>query len=300
MKELLFIYIIQYFLLMVRSENCITEVILYAQTSDVDSAGADNGKCYLKYHFQPSPGTITYHLYDRPGNDMDRNKGTYWPFDRPASCVTIDDFKSMTLESSGSDTWTVHSLMTYVVLDDNRDNLFLQTHDFSINAPVGGNFIPPDDKITLHDNTVIRDNAAIANKCVTRVAITVLTGDESGASSDYLNAFHFKLYGEWSSKVMFYDHAHADDMSKYRGDMWTYNIEDIYPDESCVKFGSIEGFQLEAQSIDSWEVEHVFVTAEVPGGWALLVGELNVHAWLDTNEHNKGHVSYAEVKMRNT
>ena len=55
----------------------------------------------------------------------------------------------------------------------------------------------------------------------------------------HMHAFRFKVSGEFSNKHKFYDHPSANDMYKYRGDMWKYIIENIYPDTSCIQFGSM-------------------------------------------------------------
>ena len=297
-KAVLILLVLQLTLLdVISGSGCISRVWLYAQSSNEDSAGSDNDKTNLEYKFVPAPETITYHLYNNAGNDMDRNKGTVWDWDEPAPCVTVNDFKSMTLSSSGNDAWKIHTLVTYVTLDSDPTNKFyIMTHDFSIMGAVGGNLIPPDDVIKLHNDYVLHDTAAIANECVQRVTISISTGDDSSAAGKN-HGFQFENTNGWGSVIGFYDHGHANDMYRSQSDMWIYEISEFFPEESCVTFGSITGAKLVAQSIYGWQIKHAFINAEISGGWALLAAELYINKWLDTN--GSGHVSSIPVIMRN-
>ena len=73
-------------------------------------------------------------LYDRPGDDMHKNKGDLWKinfsdFGFTSDCITIGDISGASIVAKGNDGWNIESIVTLVKGTDGGVKLLTQDLD---------------------------------------------------------------------------------------------------------------------------------------------------------------------------
>ncbi|MCG8623624.1 MAG: hypothetical protein MJE68_16730 [Proteobacteria bacterium] len=92
-----------------------------AFTSGVDDAGSDTSHII---EVQTIGQVRNLVLYDRPGDDMQKNKGDLWKinfsdFSFTDGCITIGEISGASIvENNGNDGWNIDSIVTLVKDDD--------------------------------------------------------------------------------------------------------------------------------------------------------------------------------------
>ena len=87
-----------------------------AFTSGKSDAGSDSSH---QIHLDVNGRTRHLSLYDRPGDDMEKNKGDLWEFemeefDFPGNCITISSIKGVAIDEGGNDAWNIDTIVTTV------------------------------------------------------------------------------------------------------------------------------------------------------------------------------------------
>ena len=82
-----------------------------AFTSGLASAGSDST---YQIRFQYYGGsTRTFRFYDRPGDDLQSNKGDLWHFGL-SGCITLSTISQVSIIADGTDGWNIGSVVTLV------------------------------------------------------------------------------------------------------------------------------------------------------------------------------------------
>ena len=84
-------------------------------------------------------------LYDRPGDDMQKNKGDLWKinfsdFDFTDGCITIGKISGASIIKNGDDGWNIDSVVTLV--KDDRGGVEVLTQDLDKFRWVDGDGLP--------------------------------------------------------------------------------------------------------------------------------------------------------------
>lgn len=113
-----------------QQSKCGSELYVMAFTSGVKGAGS-NDSPHLTLAVGTETRTVT--LYDRPGDDMDKDKGDLWEFSISKlllkdTCVEKADFKKITLENGGSNGWNIESIITFLRSGNSYDMLTADMH----------------------------------------------------------------------------------------------------------------------------------------------------------------------------
>jgi hypothetical protein len=98
-----------------------------AFTSGLPSAGSDSTyQIQLRYS-----GTVrTFPFYDRPGDDLQSNKGDLWRFSL-SGCITLSAISGASIVADGTDGWNIGSVVTLV--RDTLGRIQVLTRDFGAN-----------------------------------------------------------------------------------------------------------------------------------------------------------------------
>lgn len=110
-----------------------------AFTSGRDHAGSDDGH---SVQIQLKNSDIQHvRLYDRPGDDMQKNKGDLWKIDFSKfgfsdSCIKKSKIKSVAITESSNDGWNIESIATFI--EDTAEGLQILTQDFNVYRWIDG------------------------------------------------------------------------------------------------------------------------------------------------------------------
>jgi hypothetical protein len=113
-----------------------------AFTSGVDNAGSDTSHII---EVQAMGQVRNLVLYDRPGDDMQKNKGDLWKIDFSDfhftdGCITIDKISGASIVENGNDGWNIDSIATLV--KDNRGGVEVLTQDLDVFRWIDGDDLP--------------------------------------------------------------------------------------------------------------------------------------------------------------
>ena len=113
-----------------------------AFTSGVDDAGSDTSHII---EVQTIGQVRNLVLYDRPGDDMQKNKGDLWKIDFSDfhftdGCITIGEISGVSIVENGNDGWNIDSIVTMV--KDNRGGVEALTQDLDVFRWIDGNDLP--------------------------------------------------------------------------------------------------------------------------------------------------------------
>jgi hypothetical protein len=113
-----------------------------AFTSGVDNAGSDTSHII---EVQTIGQVRNLVLYDRPGNDMQENKGDLWKIDFSDfhftdNCIKIGDISGVSIVENGNDGWNIDSIATLV--KDDRGGVELLTQDLDVFRWIDGDDLP--------------------------------------------------------------------------------------------------------------------------------------------------------------
>ena len=115
-------------------------LFVMAFTSGYSSAGT-NDSPYISIHLR-NGDEAERRLYDRPGDDMARNKGDLWSFPisnfnfRRTHCVSKRDISHVIIREGGNDGWNIESIVT--VLEYPRYRYDVVSADFNVNRWIDG------------------------------------------------------------------------------------------------------------------------------------------------------------------
>ena len=113
-----------------------------AFTSGVDDADSDTSHII---EVQAIGQVRNLVLYDRPGDDMQKNKGDLWKIDFSDfhftdGCITISKISGVSIVENGNDGWNIDSIVTMV--KDNRGGVEALTQDLDVFRWIDGNDLP--------------------------------------------------------------------------------------------------------------------------------------------------------------
>jgi hypothetical protein len=113
-----------------------------AFTSGVDNAGSDTSHII---EVQTIGQVRSLVLYDRPGDDMQENKGDLWKinfsdFHFTDGCITIDEISGVSIVENGNDGWNIDSIVTLV--KDNGGGVEALTQDLDVFRWIDGDDLP--------------------------------------------------------------------------------------------------------------------------------------------------------------
>ena len=270
----------------VHGDDCITTITLFTLTSDASNSQS-NGDFYLNLKYITATGetdTISYHLYDLLGNDMQQTDGNMWEFNSPSSCLTLDDIKSMSITANTNNGWRIETALTY----GTTSGLIQITNDYEANAWVDNSMVPPDGSMSLHTDTVEPDNCVAAPQCIRRMLISTMTGDDNSAGTNDWVRFTLKS-SQTNLDFKLYNRP-GDDYEKHQGDQWDYLMSDLY--SGCITFKSVYEVAFVADGKDAWLIADAFVTVQLDSDkWTLLAGDSNIYKWIEKNNLEKVNLS---------
>ena len=113
-----------------------------AFTSGVDDAGSDTSHIIQVQTIGQVRNLV---LYDRPGDDMQKNKGDLWKIDFSDfhftdGCITIDEISGVSIVENGNDGWNIDSIVTLV--KDDHGGVEVLTQDLDVFRWIDGNDLP--------------------------------------------------------------------------------------------------------------------------------------------------------------
>ena len=113
-----------------------------AFTSGVDDADSDTSHII---EVQAIGQVRNLVLYDRPGDDMQKNKGDLWKIDFSDfhftdGCITISKISGVSIVENGNDGWNIDSIVTMV--KDNHGGVEALTQDLDVFYWIDGNDLP--------------------------------------------------------------------------------------------------------------------------------------------------------------
>jgi hypothetical protein len=113
-----------------------------AFTSGIDNAGSDTSHII---EVQAAVQVRSLVLYDRPGDDMQKNKGDLWKIDFSDfqftdGCITIGEISGASIVENGNDGWNIDSIATLV--RDNRGGVEILTQDLDVFRWIDGDDLP--------------------------------------------------------------------------------------------------------------------------------------------------------------
>jgi hypothetical protein len=113
-----------------------------AFTSGIDNAGSDTSHII---EVQADAQVRSLVLHDRPGDDMQENKGDLWKIDFSDfqftdGCITIGEISGASIVENGNDGWNIDSIATLV--KDNRGGVELLTQDLDVFRWIDGDDLP--------------------------------------------------------------------------------------------------------------------------------------------------------------
>lgn len=73
----------------------------------------------------------TFPFYDRPGDDLQSNKGDLWEFSLSGNCITLSAIQRVSIVADGTDGWNIGSVVTLV--RDPVGRIQVLTRDFDAN-----------------------------------------------------------------------------------------------------------------------------------------------------------------------
>ena len=103
-----------------------------AFTSGIDDAGSDTSHII---EVQTIGQVRNLVLYDRPGDDMQKNKGDLWKIDFSDfhftdGCITIDEISGVSIVENGSDGWNIDSIV--ILVKDDRGGVEALMQDLDV------------------------------------------------------------------------------------------------------------------------------------------------------------------------
>ena len=124
------------------TDACLTRLYVMAFTSGVDDAGSDTSHIV---EVQAAGQVRSVVLYDRPGDDMQKNKGDLWKIDFSdfhftVGCITIDEINGVSIVENGNDGWNIDSIVTMVKDDDGGVEAL--TQDLDVFCWIDGDDLP--------------------------------------------------------------------------------------------------------------------------------------------------------------
>jgi hypothetical protein len=113
-----------------------------AFTSGIDYAGSDTSPII---EVQAAAQVRSLVLYDRPGDDMQKNKGDLWKIDFSdfhftQGCIKIGDISGVSIVENGNDGWNIDSIATLV--RDNSGGVEVLTQDLEVFRWIDGDDLP--------------------------------------------------------------------------------------------------------------------------------------------------------------
>ena len=132
--------------------SCIKRVLIYATTSGSFLAGT-NGDISINLGYYGRNSTVK--LYDRPGNDFERNKGDLWYYNinqfYSESCVIFSGIDKVQLIADTIDGWIVSDVYVSADLKDS-DKYALLAAGYPMESLVDGDEGPGYVNVPLHNN----------------------------------------------------------------------------------------------------------------------------------------------------
>ena len=107
--------------------SCLTSLYVMAFTSGLTGAGSDST---YQIRLQYGGSTRTLSFYDRPGDDLQSNKGDLWQFSL-SGCITLSALSSVSIVAAGTDGWNIGSVVTLV--GDSVGRIQVLTRNFNAN-----------------------------------------------------------------------------------------------------------------------------------------------------------------------
>ena len=270
----------------VHGDDCISKIILFALTSGATDSQSD-GAFYLNLEYRAETDnieSINYHLYDLPGNDKQKNDGNMWEFVSPSSCLTVDEIKKMTITAKTNNGWRIQTALTY----GNTGGLIQISNDYEVNAGIDDSLTPPDGSLSLNTEIVEPDNCAAAPKCIRRLLISTMTGDDNSAGTN--DGARFALRSSEANLDFKLYNRPGDDLEKHQGDQWDYLMSELY--SGCITFDSVYEVAFVADGKDAWLIADVFVTVQLDSDkWTLLAGDTDIYKWLEKDDIEKVNLS---------
>ena len=132
--------------------SCIERILIYATTSG-DFLSGTNGEISINLGYYGHNSTVK--LYNRPGNDFERNKGDLWYYniDQFYSdiCVTVNGIDEVRLIADTTDGWILSD--AYITADlKNSDKYALLAAGYPIESLADGNEGPGYVDVPLRNN----------------------------------------------------------------------------------------------------------------------------------------------------
>ena len=98
-----------------------------AFTSGLASAGSDST---YQIHLRYSGNTRVFAFYNRPGDDLQSNKGDLWHFSL-SGCIMLSTISQVSIVADGTDGWNIGSVVTLV--RDSVGRIQVLTRNFDAN-----------------------------------------------------------------------------------------------------------------------------------------------------------------------
>ena len=90
----------------------------------------DSDSAYqIQFHYYGG-STRTFDFYNRPGDDLQSNKGDLWHFGL-SGCITLSAISRVSIVADGTDGWNIGSVVTLV--RDSLGRMQVLTRDFNAN-----------------------------------------------------------------------------------------------------------------------------------------------------------------------
>ena len=90
--------------------SCLSDLYVMAFTSGLASANSDST---YQIQLQYGGSTRIFAFYDRPGDDLQSNKGDLWHFGL-SGCITLSTISQVSIIADGTDGWNIGSVVTLV------------------------------------------------------------------------------------------------------------------------------------------------------------------------------------------
>ena len=107
--------------------SCLSDLYVMAFTSGQPSAGSDST---YQIHLRYSGSTQVFAFYNRPGDDLQSNKGDLWHFSL-SGCITLSAISQVSIVADGTDGWNIGSVVTLV--RDSVGRIQVLTRNFGAN-----------------------------------------------------------------------------------------------------------------------------------------------------------------------
>ena len=112
------------------------------------------------------------------------------------------------------------------------------------------------------------------------------TSDVRNAQSHDLPFLNLTLQTGETGKVKFPNHKGVDDMTKCKGDLWTFKISDFkFQFGTCVrKTSQISNVTILNGGNDGWNIESVVTILHWGSKYFTLTADMYVNQWIDGND----------------